>query len=124
MLLISILLPVLGAVALFIWRPRDVRACHALTMTATPRHLRLCRVVRAPPGAHPITLLELSCMLTVSFKLDGSAARLWRAGGLPVPLSTCTLLWVHGPRGRGEPLLRGFYLLSYAVTLGITFAET
>ena len=84
MLLISILLPVLGAVALFIWRPRDVRACHALTMTATLATSACVAWCIFTPGAHPITLLKLSDLLSISFKLDGLGARLWRACGLPV----------------------------------------
>lgn len=71
MLLISILLPVLGAVALFIWRPRDVRACHALTMTATLATSACVAWCIFTPGGHPITLLKLSDLLSISFKLDG-----------------------------------------------------
>lgn len=84
MLLISILLPVLGAVALFIWRPRDVRACHALTMTATLATSACVAWCIFTPGGHPITLLKLSDLLSHQLQARRPGARLWRAGGLPV----------------------------------------
>ena len=122
MLLISILLPVLGAVALFIWRPRDVRACHALTMTATLATSACVAWCIFTPGAHPITLLKLSDLLSISFKLDG-LGRVF--GGLVAflwPLSTLYAFEYMAHEG-GENHFFGFYLLSYAVTLGIAFAE-
>ena len=122
MLLISILLPVLGAVALFIWRPRDVRACHALTMTATLATSVCVAWCVLTPGAHPITLLKLSDLLSISFKLDG-LGRVF--GGLVAflwPLSTLYAFEYMAHEG-GENHFFGFYLLSYAVTLGIAFAE-
>ena len=122
MLLISILLPVLGAVALFIWRPRDVRACHALTMTATLATSACVAWCIFTPGGHPITLLKLSDLLSISFKLDG-LGRVF--GGLVAflwPLSTLYAFEYMAHEG-GENHFFGFYLLSYAVTLGIAFAE-
>ena len=48
-----------------------MRACHALTMTATLATSVCVAWCVLTPGAHPITLLRLSDLLSISFKLDG-----------------------------------------------------
>ena len=74
------------------------------------------------PGGHPITLLKLSDLLSISFKARRPGASLagwWPSYGRYPP---CTPLNTWRTRG-GENHFFGFYLLSYAVTLGIAFAE-
>lgn len=122
MLLISILLPVLGAAALFLWRPKSRRACHILTFAVTLLTSASVAWCLFTPGDHRFTLLKLSSMLTISFKLDGlgrifsgMVAFLW-------PLATLYAFEYMAHEG-GENHFFGFYMLSYAVTLAIAFAE-
>ena len=61
MLLLSILLPLVGGVALFLWRPRSVRACHALTFAFTLlASLCVAWCVFTPGNHHFILLLPFN----------------------------------------------------------------
>ena len=92
-----------------------MRACHALTMTATLATSACVAWCIFTPGAHPITLLKLSDLLSISFKLDG-LGRVFGAGGLPVAAIHLYAFEYMAHEG-GENHFFGFYLLSYAVTL-------
>ena len=122
MLLISILLPVLGACALFLWRPKKLRACHILTMTVTLLTSACVAWCVLTPLPHTFTLLRLSSTLTVSFKLDGLGRVFASLVAFLWPLSTLYAFEYMEHEG-GENHFFGFYLLSYAVTLGIAFSE-
>ena len=122
MLMISILLPILGAAALFIWRPRSVRACHALTMAVTLATSACVAWCVFTPGDHPFVLLQLSRFLSISFRLDGLGRVFSGLVAFLWPLSTLYAFEYMAHEG-GENHFFGFYLLSYAVTLGIAFAE-
>lgn len=122
MLLVSVLLPALGAAALFISRPRSRRVCHILTMAFTLLASLCVAACLMNPDAQSITLLRISRYLTISFKLDGlgrvfsgMVAFLW-------PLATLYAFEYMEHEG-GENTFFGFYMLSYSVTLGIAFAE-
>lgn len=121
MLFACILLPMLGAAGLFLWRPADRRACHAWTIAFTLA-TSLCVLWCLLAGESQVTLLTLSPALDISFKLDG-LGRLF--GGMVAflwPLATLYAFEYMEHEG-GENHFFGFYMLSYGVTLGIAFAE-
>ncbi len=122
MLFLSILLPTLGACALFLWRPRSLRACHVLTMTATLLTSACVAWCVLTAGPHNFTLLRLSSLLTISFNLDGLGRVFGSLVAFLWPLSTLYAFEYMAHEG-GENHFFGFYLLSYSVTLGIAFAE-
>lgn len=122
MLLISILLPLVGGAALFLWRPRSLKACHALTFAFTLLASLCVAWCVLTPGSHHLTLLRLSPMLTISFKLDGLGRVFSSLVAFLWPLSTLYAFEYMEHEG-GENTFFGFYQLSYAVTLAIAFAE-
>ena len=122
MLLLTILLPMLGAGVLWLWKPQANRARHIFTMAATLLTSVLAAWCILTPGSHAITLLHLTPRLSISFKLDGlgrvfsgMVAFLW-------PLATLYAFEYMAHEG-GENTFFGFYLLSYGVTLAISYAE-
>lgn len=122
MLFACILLPVLGAAGLFLWRPANRRACHAWTFAFTLATSLCVLWCLLRDQGQAITMLQLSPALDVSFKLDGlgrvfsgMVAFLW-------PLATLYAFEYMEHEG-GENVFFGFYMLSYGVTLGIAFAE-
>lgn len=122
MLLIPLALPVLGAIALFAWRPENLRRCHGLTLAVTLATSLLTAWCVLSPGDHAVTLLQVTPNLSVSFRLDdlgrvfaSLAAFLW-------PLATLYAFSYMAHEG-GENVFFGQYMLSYAVTLAIAFAE-
>ena len=60
MLFLSILLPALGAAALFLWRPADRRSCHSLTMGVTLLTSLCAAWCILPPGDHAATMMRLT----------------------------------------------------------------
>ena len=122
MLFACILLPMLGAAGLFLWRPSDRRACHVWTFAFTLATSLCVLGCLLRDGGQVITLLTLSPTLDISFKLDG-LGRLF--GGMVAflwPLATLYAFEYMEHEG-GENVFFGFYMLSYGVTLGIAFAE-
>ena len=122
MLLLSLALPVLGSAALFAWRPRNVRMCHALTMAVTLLTSACTAFCVLTPGDHAVTLLRLSAHLTLSFRLDGLGRVFASLVAFLWPLSTLYAFSYMKHEG-GENVFFGFYMLSYSVTLAIAFAE-
>lgn len=122
MLFASVLMPAVGAAGLFLWRPKSRRACHIWTMTFTALTSLcvLCCLLNA--GNQAITILRLTPMLTISFKLDGLGRIFSGMVALLWPLSTLYAFEYMEHEG-GENSFFGFYMLSYATTLGIAFAE-
>ncbi len=122
MLLASILMPVLGAAGLFLWRPRDRRLCHAWTLFFTLA-TSLCVVwCLLNPEPQAMTLLALSPVLDVSLRLDGLGRLFAGMVAFLWPLATLYAFEYMEHEG-GENHFFGFYMLSYAITLGIAFAE-
>ena len=122
MLLASIFLPMIGACALWLWKPEDNRARHIFTMAITLMTSLLTAWCLFTPGSHAVTLLQLAPRLSISFKLDGlgrvfsgMVAFLW-------PLATLYAFEYMAHEG-GENTFFGFYMFSYGVTLAIAFAE-
>ncbi len=122
MLLLSMLLPAVGAAALFCWRPRSVRHCHALTMLFTLSTSVLVSYCVLTPGGHPVTVLSITDFLSISFRLDGLGRVFAGLVAFLWPLSTLYAFEYMAHEG-GENTFFGFYMLSYAVTLAIAFAE-
>ena len=122
MLFLSILLPMLGAAGLWLWKPHNARARHIYVMAFTLLTSLLAAWCILTPGNHHMTLLQLTPRLTISFKLDGlgrvfsgMVAFLW-------PLATLYAFEYMAHEG-GENTFFGFYMASYGVTLAIAFAE-
>ena len=118
----SVLAPVLGAVGLFVWRPRSRRACHLWTFACTLLTSLLVAACLLTPGEQSVTLLRLTSTQTISFRLDG-LGRLF--GGMVAflwPLATLYAFEYMEHEG-GENHFFGFYMLSYGMTLAIAFAE-
>ncbi len=122
MLLVSILIPLIGAGLLFLLKPRSAKLRMLLVMAASLVTSACVAYCLFTPGEHPVVLLRLSTLLTVSFRLDdlgrvfaGLVAFLW-------PLASLYGLEYMHHEG-GENHFFGFYLISYAVTLGIAFSE-
>ena len=122
MLFLSILLPALGAAALFLWRPADRRSCHSLTMAVTLLTSLCAAWCILTPGDHATTLMQLTPELTISFRLDGLGRLFGGMVALLWPLATLYAFEYMEHEG-GENTFFGYYLLSYSVTLGIAFAE-
>ncbi|NLO85222.1 MAG: proton-conducting membrane transporter [Clostridiales bacterium] len=122
MLMVSILIPILAAAALFIWRPKSRKVRNAFTFLATLLTSLCTAWCIITAGGHQFTLLSLSSTLTISFKLDGLGRVFSGLVAFLWPLATLYAFEYMEHEG-GENTFFGFYLLSYSVTLGIAFAE-
>ena len=122
MLFVSVLMPVIGAAGLFLWRPKNRRACHVWTMIFTLLTSACVAWALMNPSVQKITILHVTPLLTVSFKLDGLGRIFSGMVALLWPLSTLYAFEYMEHEG-GENHFFGFYMLSYGVTLGIAFAE-
>jgi len=122
MLLISVLAPVLGAAGLFVWRPKNRKACHVWTFAWTLL-TSLCVLACLLNGhVQSITLLKLTANLTISFKLDGLGRVFSGMVAVLWPLATLYAFEYMEHEG-GDNHFFGFYMLSYGMTLSIAFAE-
>ncbi|MBR0320699.1 MAG: proton-conducting membrane transporter, partial [Clostridia bacterium] len=122
MLLISVLVPMLGAAGLFIWRPRNRKACHIWTFAWTLLTSLCVLTALLTKGGQAITLLKLTTNLTVSFKLDGLGRLFSGMVAILWPLATLYAFEYMHHEG-GDNHFFGFYMLSYGMTLAIAFAE-
>lgn len=122
MLLVSMLLPLLGAAVLFLWRPKSIKMTHAVTFAATLAASVCVAWCVFTAGDHQVVLLRLSSMLSISFKLDGLGRVFASLVAFLWPLATLYAFEYMAHEG-GENHFFGFYMLSYTVTLGIAFAE-
>ncbi|MBQ7868003.1 MAG: proton-conducting membrane transporter [Clostridia bacterium] len=122
MLFLSILMPVLGAAVLWLWKPQCARARHIFTIAVTLLTSILTAWCIFTPGSQQFTLLQLTPRLTISFKLDGLGRIFSGMVALLWPLATLYAFEYMEHEG-GENTFFGFYMLSYGVTLGIAFAE-
>ena len=122
MLIFPILVSMLGALGLFVWRPasRTARNLYVMLLTLATSALAFWAILT--PGTHALTVLRVTDVLTLSLKLDGlgrvfsgMVAFLW-------PLATLYAFEYMERQGH-ENTFFGFYLLSFGVTLGIAFAE-
>ena len=121
MLFVSVLVPVIGAAGLFLWRPKSRRLCHLWTMIFTLLTSACVAAALLNPSVQKITILHVTPLLTVSFKLDGLGRIFSGMVALLWPLSTLYAFEYMEHEG-GENHFFGFYMLSYGVTLGIAFA--
>ena len=122
MLLISVLVPMLGAAGLFIWRPKCRKACHVWTFAWTLLTSLCVLAALLTKGGQAITLLKLTSTLTVSFKLDGLGRLFSGMVAILWPLATLYAFEYMEHEG-GDNHFFGFYMLSYGMTLAIAFAE-
>lgn len=122
MLLISLLVPALGAAILFMWRPRSSKARTLFIFAVTLLTSACAAWCVFTPGTHSYTLLRLTSTLTISFRLDGLGRVFTGLIAFLWPLATVYAFEYMRHEG-GENTFFGYYLLSYAVTLGIAFAE-
>ena len=122
MLLISVLAPVLGAAGLFIWRPKNRRACHVWTFAWTLLTSLCVLGALCTRGGQAITLLKLTTNLTISFRLDGLGRVFSGMVAVLWPLATLYGFEYMEHEG-GDNHFFGFYMLSYGMTLAIAFAE-
>ncbi|MEG0740969.1 MAG: proton-conducting transporter membrane subunit [Clostridia bacterium] len=122
MLILPIVLPLLGALALFLWRPKSRVARGALVMGTTLATTACVAWCICTPGTHAFTLLRLTDTLTISFKLDGLGRVFSGLVGFLWPLASLYALEYMTHVGK-ENHFFGFYLISYSVTLSIAFAE-
>lgn len=122
MLLVSTLIPVLGAALLFLLRPRSAKLRGWLVMVCSLITTACVAWCLFTPGDHPVVLLRLSTLLTVSFRLDGLGRVFAGLVAFLWPLASLYGLEYMRHEG-GENHFFGFYLISYAVTLGIAFSE-
>ena len=122
MLLVSILIPLAGAALLFLLRPQNAKVRNALVMATALLTSACVAWCLLTPGDHAVVLLRLSNMLTVSFKLDGLGRVFAGLVAFLWPLASLYGLEYMRHEG-GENHFFGFYLMSYAVTLGIAFSE-
>ena len=122
MLLLSVLAPMLGAAGLFIWRPRNRKACHIWTFAWTLLTSLCVLAALLTKGGQAITLLKLTTNLTVSFKLDGLGRLFSGMVAILWPLATLYAFEYMEHEG-GDNHFFGFYMLSYSMTLAIAFAE-
>ena len=122
MLLVSTLIPVLGAALLFLLRPRSAKLRGWLVMVCSLLTTACVAWCLFTPGDHPVVLLRLSTLLTVSFRLDGLGRVFAGLVAFLWPLASLYGLEYMRHEG-GENHFFGFYLISYAVTLGIAFSE-
>lgn len=122
MLFLSMSLPAVGAALLFLSRPKNRRVCHVITMLfmlATSACVAACVF---NPDPQSITLMQLSWILTISLKLDGLGRVFAGMVALLWPLASLYAFEYMEHEG-GDNHFFGFYLLSYSVTLGISYAE-
>ena len=122
MLLYPILTAFLGALILFVWRPKERRVRNAYTLVLTLAVSALVAWAVFTPGTHALTVLRVTDVLTLSLRLDG-LGRVF--GGLVAflwPLATLYAFEYMEHEGH-ENSFFAFYLLSYGVTLGVAFAE-
>lgn len=122
MLLVSILLPLIGAGLLFLLRPKSAKLRMLLVMAASLLTSAAVAWCLFTPGDHSVVLLRLSTLLTVSFRLDGLGRVFAGLVAFLWPLASLYGLEYMRHEG-GENHFFGFYLISYAVTLGIAFSE-
>ena len=122
MLFVSVLVPVIGAAGLFLWRPKDRRACHVWTMLFTLATSICAAIAILEPSVQRVELLQLTPLLSVSFKLDGLGRIFSGMVALLWPLATLYAFEYMEHEG-GENHFFGFYMLSYGATLGIAYAE-
>ena len=71
MLFASVLVPFIGAAGLFLWRPKDRRACHVWTILFTLITSACVAAALVNPSVQHVTILHITPLLTVSFRLDG-----------------------------------------------------
>ncbi len=122
MLLVSILIPLVAAGLLFALRLKSEKVRNTLVMAATLLTTGCVAWCLFTPGDHAIVLLPISQALTVSFRLDGLSRVFAGLVAFLWPLASLYGLEYMRHEG-GENAFFGFYLLSYAVTLGIAFSE-
>ena len=122
MLFVSVLVPLIGAAGLFLWRPKNRRLCHLWTMIFTLITSACVASALVNPSVQKITILHVTPLLTVSFKLDGLGRIFSGMVALLWPLSTLYAFEYMEHEG-GDNHFFGFYMLSYGTTLGIAFAE-
>ncbi len=122
MLLISVLVPVLGAAGLFMWRPKNRKVCHVWTFAWTLLTSLCVLFCLLNPRSQAITLIKLTSNLTVSFKLDGLGRVFSGMVAVLWPLATLYAFEYMEHEG-GDNHFFGFYMLSYGMTLAIAFAE-
>ena len=122
MLLVSILIPLLGAGLLFLLRPQNAKLRGLLVMLTALITSACVAWCLFTPGDHAVVLLRLSTMLTVSLRLDGLGRVFAGLVAFLWPLASLYGLEYMRHEG-GENHFFGFYLISYAVTLGIAFSE-
>lgn len=122
MLLVSILIPLVGAALLFALRPQSAKLRNAIVMAAALLTSGCVAYCLFTPGDHAQVLLRLSGLLTVSFRLDGLGRVFAGLVAFLWPLASLYGLEYMRHEG-GENHFFGFYLISYAVTLGIAFSE-
>ncbi|MDD3335419.1 MAG: proton-conducting transporter membrane subunit [Eubacteriales bacterium] len=121
-LLSAILCPFLGAIGLFLLKPKSEKVRNPYVMAVTVLSSVLVALSLFIPGDHQHTWLQVTDALSISFRLDG-LGRVF--GGLVAflwPLATLYGLEYMRHEG-GENTFFGFYLLSYFATLGIAFSE-
>jgi len=122
MLFASVLVPVIGAAGLFLWRPQNRRACHLWTILFTLITSACVALALVNPSVQHVTILHLTPLLTISFKLDGLGRIFAGMVALLWPLATLYAFEYMEHEG-GDNHFFGFYMLSYAATLGVAFAE-
>jgi len=122
MLFVSVLVPFIGAAGLFLWRPKNRRLCHLWTMIFTLITSACVASALMNPSVQKITILHVTPLLTVSFKLDGLGRIFGGMVALLWPLATLYAFEYMEHEG-GDNHFFGFYMLSYGTTLGIAFAE-
>ncbi len=122
MLLVSILIPLLGAGLIVALRPAGVKLRTLVVMAATLLTTGCVAYCLFTPGDHGVVLLRLSSSLTVSFRLDGLGRVFAGLVAFLWPLASLYGLEYMRHEG-GENSFFVFYLLSYSITLGIAFSE-
>ena len=109
MLFVSVLVPVIGAAGLFLWRPKDRRACHVWTMLFTLAASICAAIAIMEPSVQRVELLQLTPLLSVSFKLDGLGRIFSGMVALLWPLATLYAFEYMEHEG-GENHFFGFYI--------------
>lgn len=122
MLLIALLVPLLGAIPLFLQVFHKGKSRDLYIMAVTLLTSGVVAYCLFTPGAHPLMLLRLTKALTISFKLDGLGRVFGGLVGFLWPIATLYGLEYMRREG-GENQFFGYYLLSYCATLGVAFAE-
>ena len=122
MLLCAIALPLTGAAVLFALRPQSARLRDGWIMAVTLLTSALAGWCLLTPGDHGITLLRITDLLTVSFRLDGLGRVFGGLVALLWPVATLYGL-EYMRREEKQNAFFGFYLLSYSATLGLAFSE-